>query len=324
MRWTFRFTYELPASPGEVYGFFRNVENMGKAWPPDMKMRLVSAEGNLYTVGFRFLGQAFTARFRVDDQPGMKQHHETLEFPFGGLRHTIAVEPSGSGSRVVEEMTLNSSNPFAGFFFRKILEYREQAIKHSFGVAENPVYRDPLSISLAAGNFVSLLGAFAAYGLQLAPLPPLPGARFIAGLVSFMLLWFFTHDLAHYAVGRLAGVRFSNYYLGLSNIVRLGLVPRQFKTLPVALGIKIDRLNSTATPRGYAAMYAAGPIASMLFPLTIPLIMLANNPGGIAGQLLLLLAAANIVFTSIFSPKAGCIAKARKALAKPVSRPQTA
>ncbi|MDW8360579.1 MAG: hypothetical protein RMK31_08385 [Candidatus Caldarchaeum sp.] len=314
MRWRFNYVYELPASPSEVYAFFRNVENMGKVWPEEMMMKLEKAEGNVYTVSFRFLGQKFSTAFRVEDQPSLKQYHETLDFPFGSLRHSIEVQQSGSAARVVENLELNSSNPLAGYFFKKILDYRHQAIKHSFGVAEKPVYRDPFRISLAAGNILSIVGVAAAYMLLFFVPPFFPGSRLLVGIVAFLLLWFLTHDLGHYVVGRLAGVRFSNYYIGLSNIVRLGIIPKQLKTLPIALGIKIDRRLSKASPKGYAAMYAAGPVASMAFPLTVPILILLRNPASVAGLLLLVFAAANIVFTSIFSPKAGCFAKASKAL----------
>lgn len=314
--WRYRFEYVLPAGPDVVYGFFRNTENMGKVWPAELGMRVVSREGDVYTVGFRLLGQFFTARFRIQELPGLKQHHETLDFPFGRLEHTISVEPSDSGSLVVEEMMLRSRNPFAGRFFRKILQYRAQAIKHSFGVAEKPVYRDPFRISLAAGSLMSVAGTVAAYALLFLQPFSFTGGRFIAGIIAFMLLWFFTHDIAHYVVGRIVGIRFSNYYIGLSNIVRLAVIPKPFRTLPIALGLKIDRQASRATPRGYAAMYTAGPLASMLTPLTVPLTMLSTNPSSIAGLLLLAFAAANIIFTAVFSPKAGCLAKARKAIHK--------
>ncbi|MDJ0272269.1 MAG: hypothetical protein NYU05_01545 [Aigarchaeota archaeon] len=35
-----------------------------------------------------------------------------------------------------------SSNPFAGRFFKKILTYRHEAIKHSLGAGEKPTYKD--------------------------------------------------------------------------------------------------------------------------------------------------------------------------------------
>ncbi|MEM0348764.1 MAG: SRPBCC family protein [Candidatus Caldarchaeum sp.] len=316
MKWVFRFEYVVPRPVEEVYEFFRNVENMRKVWPMELGMKLVSREKDVYTVSFRLLGQRYQTRFRITERSATEQYHETLDFPFGKLYHTIITTPADGGTKIVEDMVLESSNPFAGRFFKKILTYRHEAIKHSLGAAPQPIYKDPFKISLAAGNLISLLGIAAAYILLwLQPLQ-IPGGRLITGLISFILLWFFTHDLAHYIVGRLAGIRFSNYYIGLSNIVRLNILPKQFKTLPIALGIKIDRANTNASPRGYAAMFAAGPIASMLFPLTVPTIILFNSSTSLAGQTLLLIAIANIIFTSIFSPRAGCFKKAANALKK--------
>ncbi len=313
-------TYTLPASPEEIYNFFRNVEGIEKVWPAEMKMKLVKAEKDIYTVRFTYLGQRYTTSFRVTEIPVYKQFHEALDFPFGSLKHTISIEKIDNASKVVEEISLRSNNPFVGHFFKKILKYREQAIKHRFNVAERPVFNDPLRISLSAGNLVSLACIATAYWLLFFVTSlPFTGGRFLVGLISFTLLWFFTHDLAHYIVGRVIGIRFSHYYLGLSNIVRLNIFPKPLKTLPVVLGIKIDRKNSRASPFGYAAMYSAGPLASMLTPLTVPIIILYNNPASLAGQLLLIIAAANVFFTSLFSPKAGCFAKALKALKFPTT-----
>lgn len=309
--------YILPAKPEQVYSYFLNVENMSSAWPPEMRMRVVSIEGNIFTVRFTYLGQQYSARFRVEERGGLQQYHETLDFPFGELRHWITVEPHGEGSKLTEVMELHASNPLAGPIFKRILRYREEAIKHHFGAGPKPVFKDPLKIGLGAGTLLSVLLSTLAYFLLFIPPLPFPGGRFIQALVAWALLWFFTHDLAHLFVGRLVGVRFSHYYIGLSNVVRLGLVPKPLKTLVAALGIKIDRERSSASPRGYAAMYAAGPVASMLFPLTVPVILLLKNPSSLAGLVLLAASLANIAFTSYFSPKAGCLGKASRVLRRP-------
>jgi len=306
--------YILRAKPQEVYNYFLNVENMAEAWPPEMRMKVISREGDTFTVSFTYLGQRYTARFRIEERENLQQYHETLDFPFGELRHWITVEPSGDGSKLTEVMELRSPNPLAGPIFRRILRYREEAIKHHFGAGPRPVFKDPLRIGMAAGTAVSLLFTAIAYLLLFIQPPPIFAGRFILALIAWALLWFFTHDLAHLLVGTITGIRFSHYYIGLSNIVRLELLPKPFKTLVPALGIKIDREGSRASPAGYAAMYAAGPLASMIFPLTVPIILLLNNPSSLAGLVLLAASIANIVFTSYFSPKAGCFAKASKAL----------
>jgi hypothetical protein len=144
--------YVLPAKPEEVYGYFLNADNMSEAWPPEMRMRIISREGNLFTVKFNYLGQQYTATFKIEELGGLRQYHETLDFPFGALRHWITVEPHDSGSKLTEVMELRSPNPLAGPIFRRILRYREQAIKHHFGAAPKPVFKDPLKIGLVAGD----------------------------------------------------------------------------------------------------------------------------------------------------------------------------
>jgi len=204
-----RTEYVLPAKPEEVYGYFLNADNMSEAWPPEMRMRIISREGNLFTVKFNYLGQQYTATFKIEELGGLRQYHETLDFPFGALRHWITVEPHDSGSKLTEVMELRSPNPLAGPIFRRILRYREQAIKHHFGAAPKPVFKDPLKIGLVAGTVASILPIILAYVLLYIPPPPFPGGRFILALISWALLWFFTHDLAHLFVGMLAGIRFS-------------------------------------------------------------------------------------------------------------------
>lgn len=114
-----------------------------------------------------------------------------------------------------------------------------------------------------------------------------------------------------------AGVRFSHYYLGRSDILKLkGIVPASLKQMLIVLGLKIDRNRSRASKAGFAAMYLAGPLASMLTPFTVPMTILLKDSTNIAGLLLLLISIINLVFTLWFSPKVGCISKARRYLAK--------
>jgi len=315
MRARFTLKYVLPAAPKDVYNFFLNAENISTAWPPELGMKVVRREGDLYLVRFRFLGQSFVACFRIMELGDMRMYQESVDFPFGRLRHWITVEKAGdSGSLLMEVLELSSWNPFAAPIFGRVLQYRRQAILHAFGVGPHPVYRDPLKLSTAAGNLLCVAGIVAALVLLLVGPSPVAGSRLLIGLIAFLLLWFFPHDLAHYIVGRVVGVRFSAYYVGLSNIVRLNILPKPLMTLPIALGIKIDREGSRASPKGFAAMYLAGPLASMLLPLTAPVTILTASPSSLAGLLLLSIALANIAFTAYFSPKKGCIAKALKAL----------
>ncbi len=306
--------YSLPASPREVYEFFLDVGNMEKVWPPDYRMKLIGRENNVYKVRFRLLGQVWETSFRIIEEGGYRQRHETLDFPFGKLWHLIEVRPSDGGSIVHENVELRSRLPLAFRFLRRAWDYREAAIKRSFGVDATASYADPLRIGLLEGTLVSVAATLAAVVLAIASPPVESPEGLLALLVSWLLLWFFPHDLAHLAVGYLAGVRFSHYYIGLSNIVRLGILPRALKLAPLALGIRIDRERTRATPPGYAAMYAAGPLASMLSPLLVPASILFREPSSLIGIFFLAISLANIGFTSYFSPKAGCFAKASRAL----------
>jgi len=136
----------------------------------------------------------------------------------------------------------------------------------------------------------------------------------ICGLLGWFLLWFFTHDLAHFVAGIVVGIRFQYYYLGRSDIIKLkGIVPDSLEQMLIVLGLKIDRDKSRAGKTGFAAMYLAGPLASMLTPFAVPIILLKDSVN-VAGLLLLTISIINLVFTLWFSPKVGCIYKAKKAL----------
>lgn len=111
------------------------------------------------------------------------------------------------------------------------------------------------------GNAVLVVGvavsiALAWLGLELAgddPSSPLSGALILAaggGLSAAM------HDLGHWLVGRLAGMRFVSYFLD--------------GPLRIQPGLKVDYatyLRVTAERR--AAMHAAGAVASKLAPFTV-------------------------------------------------------
>ena len=148
-----------------------------------------------------------------------------------------------------------------------IIEYRNAVVRQHFGeLNEIAVYRNAFKVSLTTGTFLSILPVITCLtvsGFVLAKDSLL--LDLIVGVVSWLCLWFFTHDLLHLAAGLLVGVRFSNYYLGISNTYRLDWIPKRLKLMIIALGIRIDR-STQVTGRRAAAMYIAGPLASMLVP----------------------------------------------------------
>lgn len=178
------------------------------------------------------------------------------------------------------------------------------------------VQKAEFRISLLLGTFLCIIAVFFSIFL----LVNLPSEDYIItmsfGIICWFLLWFFTHDLAHFVVGIIVGVRFSHYYLGKSDITKLNSAPKLLKKLVLVLGLKIDRANSKASNAGFAAMYLAGPLASMLMPFAVPIIMLVKDSASVAGLILLSVSIVNLGFTMWFSPKVGCIYKARKRLGK--------
>ncbi len=287
---------------------------MSRCWPSELNLRIVESHGDAYVASFNLLGQKWLVRFKIRETGDLSQFHETTDFPFGKLVHEIQITPVEGGAQVYEKMVLETRVPFAGWFLRRILEYREAMVRKSFGVESEIFYRDPLKISIGVGTGVSVVAVAIAASLLLIPASPNLLLDLVQRLIPWLLLWFFTHDLAHLVIGSLVGVRFSHYYIGLSNIVRLGIIPPALRLLPLALGIKIDRARSKATPSGYAAMYTAGPLASMLTPLAASLTLIQLHGLTPTPIILLAVSTANIAFTTYFSPKAGCLAKAKKAL----------
>lgn len=316
MRYLRESEYTVPASPEEVYRFIRDVRNISKCWPPELSLQIIESRGDTYVASFRLLGQKWTAVFTIRELGDWEQVHETLDFPFGKLVHEFRAEPFNGGSRVRERFRLETWIPLAGKFLEPLLRFREAMIKRCLGATVEAEYRDPFKVSLFAGTAVSVAAVLMSVLLLLVPTNPSPILDVVQRLIPWTLLWFFTHDLAHLIVGAAVGVKFSHYYIGLSNIVRLGFIPKPLRLLAFALGIKIDRAKSTATPRGYASMYAAGPLASMFTPLAAALAIYLIHGPNLSAHTLTAASALNIIFTTYFSPKAGCLLKARNALKK--------
>lgn len=167
-------------------------------------------------------------------------------------------------------------------------------------------------LSLSQGSSLCIFGLlFGLYLLVAAPRIRLFPVNALLVLVAWFCLWFFSHDLAHYIVGRIVGVRFRYYFLGRSAIVKLDLpgVSSVLRFVPI-LGLKIDKhtLNSIS-PNRVRAMYAAGALSSMFLPwIVIPTGFAINLSVGI---FLTVLTVANDLFTVYFSVQVGDLHHAR-------------
>ena len=96
---------------------------------------------------------------------------------------------------------------------------------------------------MVLGNGIEVLGiAVGVYLLVAASSINAVPLRFLGYLISWVCLVFFPHSLAHFAVGRLVGVRFTHYTLGKSSITKLRLpVISSVSSMIPLLTLKIDR-----------------------------------------------------------------------------------
>ena len=167
-------------------------------------------------------------------------------------------------------------------------------------------------IPIAVGNLVEIAGIlFALYLIVIIPEAALVLLKLILYLVAWACLLFFPHSLTHYAVGRLVGVKFRYYSIGKPSVYRLRIpfLSTVASKSPV-LTLKVDRGSLQAVSRaGRIAMFSSGAVASMVFPFFVAFASFRELPL-VFTVFLLLLSAANLLFDSYYSPKAGDISRA--------------
>jgi hypothetical protein len=134
----------------------------------------------------------------------------------------------------------------------------------------------------------------------------------LSGLFSLFCLWYFPHTLAHFLVGKMVGIRFRHFFLGRSGVTKLRWpVNKVLKYIPV-FGVRIERLNfREVLKKKKVWMFWAGPIVSMVLPFLVPFTLFLYGHKTLTA-IFLVIAAANLLFTSYFSPKVGCIDKAKR------------
>ncbi|MFN3621287.1 MAG: hypothetical protein ACK4TI_00155 [Nitrososphaerales archaeon] len=200
--------------------------------------------------------------------------------------------------------------------FPHILRAKEDAVKRRVKQLTAEVGKKPFTYPLYLFNLLQIIGLMLASALLIVASSLTPPFSYLLALVSWILYWFAPHCLAHYIVGMLFGIRFSHYFIGLSNLYRLKLIPTQLKLMLFTLGIKTEpKKLSEASPSAKAVMYAAGASASMALPFITPLYLIYVGLFD-EGVLFLLLSLLNTVFSLYFSFKVGDLWKARRALSK--------
>ncbi len=130
-----------------------------------------------------------------------------------------------------------------------------------------------LTLSIPLGNAIQIGGLASALGLVLwAPRRNAPRGT-LALVAGWLLAYFSGHAIAHWAVGRLGGIRFLAY--GLHGTTHSSWYPPGVRWVFLHLPFLSARTDPSswraARPAARAAMYAAGPLSTILTSLTIPL-----------------------------------------------------
>jgi hypothetical protein len=174
-------------------------------------------------------------------------------------------------------------------------------------------------LSILAGNTVQLAGlAAAGAALALARSTPSIPAALAAGMMiaAWLLLYFFCHGIAHWAVGRLLGIRFAFYTIGGTGNPE-GYPPGMrwlFEHLPF-FGVQTEKASMQKTsPLAKAIMWSAGVTSSAVVPT---LSALCTWSAGVPGSRLFLIFAvfwAVGTLSSNWRSQTGDYTKARRAL----------
>ena len=172
-------------------------------------------------------------------------------------------------------------------------------------------------LSIATGNTIQIAGlAAAAAALVLARSAPLKLLAIAAVLLAWLLLYFFCHGIAHWAVGRLLGIRFAFYTVGGTGNPEgypAGL-RWVFEHLPF-FGVQTEKASmAKASPMAKAIMWSAGVTSSAVVPTLGALFAWkASVPGS---KLFLIFAVfwAIGAISSNWRSQTGDYAKARRAL----------
>jgi hypothetical protein len=184
--------------------------------------------------------------------------------------------------------------------------------------ASNPLPRRNIfgRLSIVAGNTVQIAGnAAACAALALARSVHKKPAAIVAMIAAWLLLYFFCHGIAHWAVGRLFGIRFAFYTVGGTGNPEGYPVGMRwlFEHLPF-FGVQTEKASmQKASPMAKAIMWSAGVTSSAVVPTLSAFCVWSDVPGS---KLFLLLpfSGRSERLSSNWRSQTGDYAKARRAL----------
>jgi hypothetical protein len=172
-------------------------------------------------------------------------------------------------------------------------------------------------LSIAAGNLVQIGGLVGAYfALAAARSAQSTIVAVVAMLVSWVLLYFCCHAIAHWAVGRVLGIRFAFYTVGGTGNPEgwPAGVRWVFEHLPF-FGVQTEKASmQKASPMARAIMWSAGVTSSAVVPTLGALWALHAGVPGSKVFLLFALGWAAGTLASNWRSSAGDYSKARRAL----------
>jgi hypothetical protein len=171
--------------------------------------------------------------------------------------------------------------------------------------------------SIIAGNMLQIAGIAAAYlALVAARSASSKPAAIAAMIAAWVLLYFFCHGIAHWAVGRLLGIRFAFYTVGGTGNPEAYPAGLRwvFEHLPF-FGVQTEKASmQNASPMAKAIMWSAGVTSSAVVPTLGALCAWrAEIPGS---KLFLIFAVIWAIATlaSNWTSRTGDYSKARRAL----------
>lgn len=163
-----------------------------------------------------------------------------------------------------------------------------------------------LTVPLGVGTIAAMLGTvlgLVLVGLVYSTPEPVNGILLLAGTGVLLLT---THGLAHLVVGRLAGIRFTHWFIGT--------------VAQPQPGVKTDYATYLTTPaKRRAWMHASGALATKVLPFALlPAALIANVPTW-ATILLVVIGVVSVITDILWSTKTGDWKKFRREMsfAKP-------
>jgi len=172
-------------------------------------------------------------------------------------------------------------------------------------------------LSIPAGNTVQIAGlAAACAALILERSVHSTPAVIVIMIAAWLLLYFFSHGIAHWAAGRLLGIRLTFYTVGgTGNPQGYPAGPRWlFEHLPF-FGVQTEKATmQKASPAAKAIMWSAGVMSSAVLPMLSAFYAWAAHLPGSKVFLLLAIFWAIGTLSSNWRSSNGDFSKARRAL----------